>query len=45
MTRSTWQCLGVDRITHEAFFHLVLARLVESASKLDSLRVLKELGT
>lgn len=34
--RSTWQRLGFDRIKDEAFFQLVLARLVEPTSKLDS---------
>ena len=42
--RATWQRLGFDRIKDEAFFQLVLARLVEPTSKLDSLRVLEELG-
>ncbi len=32
------------RIEDEAFFQLVLARLVEPTSKLDSLRVIAELG-
>ena len=42
--RATWQRLGFDRIKDEAFFQLVLARLVEPTSKLDSLRVIEELG-
>ncbi|MDO5092534.1 MAG: IS1634 family transposase [Propionibacteriaceae bacterium] len=41
---SAWDRLGFDRIKDETFFQLVLARLVEPASKLDSLRVIEELG-
>lgn len=41
---AAWGRLGFDRIRDEAFFQLVLARLVEPTSKLDSLRVLTELG-
>lgn len=38
--------LGIDLAAggDEVFFHLVLARLVEPTSKLDSLRVLQEIG-
>ena len=39
-----WQRLGFDVIHDEAFFQLVLARLVEPTSKLDSLRVVADLG-
>ncbi len=39
-----WARLGFDVINDEAFFHLVLARLVEPTSKLDSIRVIDELG-
>lgn len=42
--RAAWDRLGFDRVRDEAFFQLVLARLVEPTSKLDSLRVLTELG-
>lgn len=42
--RATWTRLGFDRVQDEAFFQLVLARLVEPTSKLDSLRVITELG-
>lgn len=42
--RAAWDRLGFDRVKDEAFFQLVLARLVEPTSKLDSLRVLTELG-
>lgn len=42
--RYSWQRLGFDRVTDEGFFQLVLARLVEPVSKLDSVRVLAELG-
>ena len=43
--RSAWNRLGFNEIGDEAFFSLVLARLVEPTSKVDSLRVLTELGT
>src|SRR5690625_4793428 len=38
--------LGIDEAAggDEVFFHLVLTRLVEPTSKLDSLRVLQEIG-
>ena len=39
-----WQRLGFDIIEDDAFFQLVLARLVEPTSKADSVRVLTELG-
>lgn len=44
VVRGSWTRCGFDRIGDEAFFQLVLARLVEPTSKLDSLRVLTELG-
>lgn len=40
----SWRRLGFDVVGDEAFFQLVLARLVEPTSKLDSLRVIAELG-
>ena len=42
--RDSWRWLGFDVVADEAFFQLVLARLVEPTSKLDSLRVISELG-
>lgn len=36
--------LGFDVVDDDAFFRLVLARLVEPTSKSDSIRVLNELG-
>lgn len=44
VVRASWERLGFDVIGDEAFFQLVLARLVEPTSKLDSLRVIAELG-
>jgi len=44
VVRGSWQRLGFDAVDDEAFFQLVLARLVEPTSKLDSLRVVAELG-
>lgn len=41
---SAWRTLGFDAIADEAFFQLVLARLVEPTSMLDAARVLGELG-
>lgn len=41
---ASWRRLGFDVIADEAFFQLVLARLVKPTSKVDSLRVLTELG-
>jgi len=41
---TAWRDLGFDVITDEAFFQLVLARVVEPTSMLDSVRVLAELG-
>jgi hypothetical protein len=37
-------CLVYDRLGFDAFRALVLARLIEPASKLDTIRVLSELG-
>lgn len=42
--QSTWERLGFDQVRDEAFFQLVLARLVEPTSKLDSIRVIEDLG-
>ena len=42
--RGSWDRLGFEAVKDEAFFQLVLARLVEPTSKLDSVRVIKELG-
>lgn len=44
VVRDAWERLGFDTVRDEAFFQLVLARLVEPTSKLDSLRVVGELG-
>jgi Transposase DDE domain len=44
VVRGSWQRLGFDVVADEAFFQLVLARLVEPTSKLDSLRVVADLG-
>ena len=44
VVRGSWERLGFDVVDDEAFFQLVLARLVEPTSKLDSLRVIAELG-
>ena len=44
VVRDSWQRLGFDVVDDEAFFQLVLARLVEPTSKLDCLRVVAELG-
>lgn len=41
---SAWDTLGFDQLADKAFFQLVLARLVEPTSMLDSGRVLAELG-
>lgn len=41
---AAWRRLGFDAISDEAFFQLVLARLVEPTSKTDSRRVIAELG-
>jgi hypothetical protein len=41
----SWKRLGFGEVINDkAFFYLVLARLVEPTSKVDSLRVLAELG-
>lgn len=42
--RSAYEDLGFDAVVDEAFFQLVLARLVEPTSKADSIRVIDELG-
>ncbi|KIT67737.1 transposase, partial [Staphylococcus aureus] len=43
--RASYQALGLGhQVDDEAFFQMVLARLVEPTSKVDSLRVLAELG-
>ena len=42
--RTAWDALGFSVIADEGFFQLVLARLVESTSMVDSRRVLEELG-
>lgn len=44
VVRRSWDRLGFGIVDDEAFFQLVLARLVEPTSKLDSLRVIGELG-
>ena len=42
--RTAYDRLGFDVVDDEAFFQLVLARLVDPTSKSDSIRVLDELG-
>ena len=42
--QNAWDALGFDVIADEGFFQLVLARLVEPTSMVDSRRVLEELG-
>lgn len=42
--QNAWNDLGFDVIQDEGFFQLVLARLVEPTSIVDSRRVLEELG-
>lgn len=44
VVRASWERLGFGIVDDEAFFQLVLARLVEPTSKLDSLRVISDLG-
>lgn len=44
VVRAAWTALGFDVVDDEAFFQLVLARLVEPTSMLDSARVLADLG-
>lgn len=44
VVRGSWERLGFDVIADEAFFQMVLARLVEPTSKVDSLRVIADLG-
>lgn len=39
-----YRALGLDALEDEAFFQLVIARLVEPTSKSDSVRVVEELG-
>ncbi len=41
---AAWRTLGFDAVADEAFFQLVLARLVEPTSMSDAVRVLAELG-
>jgi len=41
---SEYQKLGLDRLNDDVFASLYLARLVEPTSKLDSLRVMADLG-
>lgn len=40
----TYNMLGFDELQDAIFKHLVIARIVEPVSKLDSIRVLEELG-
>lgn len=42
--QAAWDRLGFGVVDDGAFFQLVLARLVEPTSKLDSIRVIDELG-
>lgn len=42
--QAAWSALGFDQIRDEAFFQLVVARLVEPTLMLDSARVLADLG-
>ncbi|EMY36013.1 TnpB family transposase [Arthrobacter crystallopoietes BAB-32] len=42
--RAAYETLGFGAVEDEAFFQLVLARLVEPTSKADSIRVIDELG-
>lgn len=42
--RGAWEHLGFDQIDDEAFFQLVLARLVEPTLMTDTRRVISELG-
>lgn len=44
VVQEAWDYLGFDVIKDEAFFQLVLARLVEPTSMVDSRRVIEELG-
>ena len=44
VVRGSWRLLGFDVIADDAFFQLMLARLVEPTSKLDSIRVINDLG-
>lgn len=40
----TYSSLGFETLQDKIFMHLVIARIVEPASKLDSIRVLEEIG-
>lgn len=42
--RGAFNVLGFDRVDDEAFFQLVLARIVEPTSMVDSGRVLRDIG-
>lgn len=44
VVRAVYESLGFSAVADEAFFQLVLARLVEPTSKADSIRVIDELG-
>ena len=44
VVQGAWDHLGFNEIQDEAFFQLVLARLVEPTSMVDSQRVISELG-
>ncbi len=44
VVQAAWQTLGFDVIADEAFFQLVLARLVEPTSMSDAARVLDDIG-
>jgi hypothetical protein len=44
VVRTAYELLGFEAVADEAFFQLVLARLVEPTSKADSVRVINELG-
>lgn len=44
LVRKTYITLGFEKLQDVIFQHLVIARIVEPVSKLDSIRVLEELG-
>lgn len=44
LIRKNYDALGFAELQDEIFQHLVIARIVEPVSKLDSIRVLEELG-
>lgn len=44
VVKASWERLGFGVVDDDAFFQLVLARLVEPTSKLDSIRVIGDLG-